>query len=787
MRTLDLKLARELRRHWVQVVSIALVMGCGTMTIMGLRSTLTSVRAARDRYYDEYRLGDLFVQLERTPLAIGRRISEIPGVAAAELRIVRDVRIDVPGVPEPAIGHMVSIPELGRPLLNNLHVRRGRWTAPGRDDEVLISERFAEVNGLGPGDSLAAVINGRWKRLHIVGVALSPEFVVELAGSTIFVDNRRYGILWTNARTLEGAFDMKGAFNDVVVRLAPGALEARVASDLNTLLGPWGTAGAYGRRDQPAARVLEDEFAQLRTNATLFPMFFLVVAAFLVNVVLSRLVTSQRDEIAALKAFGYSDWDVGLHYLGFGFASVGLGAAVGLPLGIWMGARFTALYASYFRFPELPALVDWGAAALGIGVSGGFALLGALGGVRRVVRLAPAEALRPEAPARFRPLLLERLGIGSHLSPNVRMVLRNLERRPLRSGAMVLGVALAVALLASGRFPYDAFDRLLEVEFRQAQRYDAVAVFTRERSVDAVRELLHVDGVLAAEPFRATNIRVTRGAATRTTSITGLDGGSRLHRMVDVDGRVFALPESGGVMTLGLARVLGVNAGDTIRVELLERGGETRPLVVSGLFDPMIGQGIYMARPALNRLLREGSEASGAYLAIAPRQGATVLAELKELPDVAAVTSRAATIHNIEEQMRESMVFVLALIVSSACVIAMGVVYNSARIALSERGRELASMRVLGFTTNEVAGMLLGEQVVVLLLALPAGVAIGAAFSFALTRGFQTERFHFPFVLALRSQVFAAAVVAASAALTALVVRRRVGRLNMVTALRTRE
>jgi putative ABC transport system permease protein len=725
--------------------------------------------------------------LERAPLAIDHRIAAIPGVAAVESRFVRDVRLDVPALPEPAIGHMVAIPDVRRPMLNDLQVRRGRWIAPGRDDEALVSERFAELNHLVPGDSLAAVINGRWQRLHIVGVALSPEFVVEFAGTAIFADNRRYGILWTSRQTLESAFDMKGAFNDVVVRLAPGAKEQSVETELNTLLRPWGAANAYGRRDQPAARVLEDEFTQLKTNATLFPMFFLVVAAFLLNVVLSRLVASQRDEIAALKAFGYSNREIGAHYLGFGLAAVALGAIVGIPLGMWMGARFTALYHDYFRFPTLPSVVDWGAAAMGVGVSGAFALLGAFGGVRRVMALPPAEALRPESPARFRPLLIERLGLGRIVSPGIRMILRNLERRPLRTGATVIGAALAVALLASGRFPYDAFDRLMDVEFHLAQRYDAVAAFRQERPAAAARELLHMDGVLAAEPFRSTSVRVTRGPTSRTTTITGIESRSKLYHLVDADGREYVPPSSGCAMTVALARILGVHAGDTIDVELLERGSERRPLVIAGLFDPMIGQGLFTSRAALNRVLREQDAASGVYLSIAPGREADVLMGLKDFPGVAGATSRSATIRNIDEQMRESMKFVLILIVSSACVIAIGVVYNAARIALSERGRELASLRVLGFTTNEVAGMLLGEQAAIMMLALPSGIAIGAAFSYALARGFETERFHFPYVIALHSQVFAASVVLAASVLAGLIVRRRVARLDMVSALRTRE
>lgn len=787
MRTIDRKLLRELRRHWVQVTSIALVMACGTMTIMGLRSTLASIQRARTDYFDRYRFADVFASAKRIPAPIARQLAAIPGVAAIETRVVRDVKLEVAGLSEAATGHMVSIPDVRRPMLNELHVRRGRWIAPGRDDEVLLSERFAQVNSLGPGDTVSAVINGRWRRLLVVGIALSPEFVVEFSGGAMFFDNRRYGIVWTSARTLESAFDLKGAFNDVVVRLAPGASERGVIAELDRLLVPWGSAGAYGRRDQVSTRVLDDEFTQLRTNAAVFPMFFLIVAAFLLNVVLSRLITSQRDEIAALKAFGFSNREVGTHYLLFACGAVGLGAVLGIPLGVWMGASFTQLYADYFRFPVLPSLVDWRAAAIGVGVSGGFALLGALGAVRRVMALPPAEALRPESPARFRPLLVERLGLGRFVSPNARMVLRNLERRPLRSMATIVGIALAVALLASGQFPYDAFDRLLFVEFGLAQRYAAAVTFTGERPGRAAEELRHIPGVVSVEAFRATGVRVRHAAAWRRTSITGMESGSRLHRLVNVDGDTYTLPSSGGVLTANLARVLGVHAGDTIQVELLERAGIERSLVVAGVFDAMTGQEVFMERSALNRLLREADAISGAYLDVALGRESEVFAALKDLPAVAATTSRAATIQNINEQMRQSMVFVLTLIISSACVIAVGVVYNSARIALSERGRELASLRVLGFTTNEVSGMLLGEQGAITAVAIPLGIAFGAVFSLLLTKGFETERFHFPFVVAWHSQLVAAGLVIVAGVLAGLMVRGRLRRLDMVAALRTRE
>ncbi len=786
MRALDRKLLRDLRRHWVQVISIALVMACGTMTIMGLRSTLASVRKSQIDYYDTYRFADVFASVQRAPAAVAGVIAAIPGISAVETRIVKDVRLEVPGLREPAIGHVVSIPDTPRPMLNELHVRSGRWVVAGRDDEVLVSERFAEVNGLRAGDTVSAVLNGRWQRLRIVGIAISPEFVIE-TGSSIFVDSRRFGILWAARQTLENVFNMNGAFNDVVARLAPGARLAAVTAALDRVLEPYGSSGAYDRKDQSSARVLDNEFTQLRVTATIFPLFFLIVGAFLLNVVLSRLIGSQRDEIAALKAFGYTNREVGVHYLEFALGAVVIGAAIGFPAGMWMGSRFVSLYTGYFRFPVLRPIVDWSGVALAIGVSGGFGVLGAMSALRRVVSLPPAEALRPESPARFRPLLIERAGFGRLASPSVRMVLRNLERRPVRTLSGIVGIALAVALFAVGRFPYDAFDRMLDVHFRLAQRGDLTVQFTGERGARAADELRHVPFVTAVEAFRSVPVRVRHGAIKRTMTVTGIPTDATLRRIVDVDGRVYATPPDGAVLTARSARVLGVGPGDTLWVELLTRGGPERPLVVSALVDEMLGFGLYMQPAALARFLHEDERYDGAYLSVVPGHDAEVYDALEKRPGVLGASSRAATIDNIEEQMRESTSFVLSLITFSASLIAVGVVYNSARIALSERGRELATLRVLGFSVNEVASMLLGEQASVVLAAIPIGWILGLGASVLFAGAMQTEEYHFPFVARLGSYALSALVVAGAAAVTSLFVRRRVGRLDLVTALKTRE
>ena len=785
MRALRRKLLRDLRRSWTQVLSIAAVVGCGVMAAMAMRSTLSAVGRARDVYYTAYRFGDVFASVKRAPESIRSHIAGIPGVAMVETRVTISATLDVPGLAEPATGQIVSVPVQRRPMPNDLVLRIGRY--PTREDEALVSEQFARLNSLMPGDSIGAVINGRWRRLRVAGVATSPEYVYEMGAGGFMVDNRRFGVLWMTRDAMERAAGMDGAFNNVTLLLAPAASEAAVIAALDRILEPYGNTGAFGRRDQVSNAVIVDELHQLSAIGTVFPLFFLLTAAFLLNIVLSRLIATQRDEIAALKAFGYTDAEVGLHYLGFAAAAVAIGAVLGLLGGTWLGARYTALYARVFRFPTLEYETDWVVAAVSIAVSGGAALLGALGAVMRAVRVPPAEALRPESPARYRPLLLERLGLGAHVPTSARMVLRTLERRPWRTVASITGVGLAGALMVAGLSPWDAVNRLMELQFERIQREDVTVAFVEPRPAKAARELQRLPGVTVVEPFRSTPVRLRHGARWRKTQLLGLDEGGELRTLLDMRGHRYAVPPAGLVLPVGLAEALGAIAGDTLDVELTEQGGVSRQVRVAATLDEMLGTSAYLERRTLNRLLREGDVASGAYLAIDELAEATVYARLKRLPGIAGTSSRAAMLDNFRKTMAENISTSVGIIVFAACVIAAGVIYNQARISLSERGRELASLRVLGFTRGEVRVMLFGEQAIVTLAGIPLSYAIGALCAAWLMKLFEAERHRFPTVVSTSTYAIATIVVLAAAVGAALAIRRRLDRLDLVAVLKTRE
>ena len=787
MRALDRKLLRDLWHMRGQAVAIALVVACGVATVVTSRVGYESLRESQAGYYAAYRFADVFAALERAPESLRAALAAIPGVAAVETRIVAQVTLDVPGLAEAATGRLVSIPAIRVPILNDVHLRRGRWIEPGRPDEVIASEAFADANRLEVGDRLGAVLRGRWQSLHIVGIGISPEYVYEIQGTNLFPDNKRFGVLWMSRDALGPAFDLDGAFNDVSLQLAPGARELDVIDRVDRLLDRYGGLGAYGRKDQISHSFLSDEIRQNRVFGTIMPAIFLGVAAFLLHIVLARLVATQREQIAVLKAFGYSSLDVGMHYLELALVCVLAGSLLGAVLGLWWASEINRMYGEFYRFPLLRYAPGATVVAIGVGVSAAAAFAGALSAVRRVVALPPAEAMRPEPPASFRAGGLERTRLMGLLPASLRMIWRNLTRRPGRAALSVLGMALAVAILIVGYYFVDAIDYLGTFQFRGVQREDVTVLFHDPRPARTRYELRALPGVSRAEPFRVVPARLRYEHSQRRVALFGLEPGSELRRILDADGGVVPVPREGAVLTAKLAEILGVRAGDELQIEVLEQGRPVRTVRVAGVANELIGLNAYMDAGALHRLMREGDSISGAFLRVDAAATATLNAELKRMPAVAGATTRLAALQGFEETLARSLDVFTTVLVTFAAVIAAAMVYNAARIALSERGRELASLRVLGFTRGEVSVLLLGEQAILTALAIPLGFAIGYRLCAALASAYQWEFFRLPLVVSTRTYGFAVAVVLASALGSALAVRRRIDRLDLVAVLKTRE
>ena len=785
IKSLDRKLLRDLWSMKGQMLAICLVMASGVGTFVMSLNTLESLQTSQADYYQQYRFADVFAGLKRAPRSLGDRIREIPGVDQLQTRVVMDVNLDVAGMPEPAVARLISIPERSRPVLNAPYLRSGRYLEPGRPGEVLASEAFAVAHNLKPGDRVDAIINGSKESLKIVGVAISPEYVYQLKGGDLFPDDRHFGVFWMGYEELSSAFDMEGGFNDLALSLVKGVSEREVIERLDLLIRPYGGLGAYGREEQLSHRFLSDELKGLRGTGLIVPLIFLAVAGFLLNVVMSRLIGTQREQIAALKAFGYTNWEVGFHYIKLVLLISVISAILGSIIGFKLGEGLTALYARFYRFPVFEFSIDLKVMLAGFlvsGVSGGVSVLGA---VRRAVTLPPAEAMRPEPPASFRPTLLERAGLQRYLSQTMRIILRQIERKPVKTVLSCAGIAVAASLLVMGHSMNDSIEYMMDYQFFQTQRQDLTVQFIEPRGDEVRHEITRLPGVIHAELFRSVPVRLKSRHREKRIGLMGMEPDGSLNRLLDDDTQPASLPGSGLLLSTKLAEILRVGAGDRLTVEVLEGKRPVRETVVAGTVGGYTGVAAYMRLDALHRLVQEGRKASGAFVTADAREMEGLYLLLKEIPAVAGATVKETALRSFRDTIGENMLTMNFFNLLFACVIACGVVYNIARISLSERSHELATLRVIGFTRYEISLILLGELAVITLLAIPFGLALGYFFSWLVSLAYNTELYRVPFVLERATYGRAVVVILLAATASGLIVRRKLDRLDLVSVLKS--
>lgn len=770
-----------------QAVAIAIVIMGGVSTYVMLKSTMDSLYLTRARYYQDFRFADVFASLKRAPESVRSRIAEIPGVDKVETRVAADVKLDIKGFGEPVTARLVSIPDNGKPLLNAVYIRKGRTIEPGKDNEVIISESFAQAHGFIPGDTFGVIINGKRKEMIIAGIGLSPEFVMQIRPGGISPDFKRYGIMWMGRSGMESAYDMKGAFNSVVMTMGRGANAEDVIARLDKILDRYGGLGAISRENQMSHRFLNEEFRQLETSARMFPAIFVTVSAFLLNVVVSRLINTQRDQIAILKAFGYANLAIGLHYLKMISAIVLMGIAGGLAVGVWFGKALAGVYMEFYRFPYLQYQLLPSVIIVASLIPLAAAALGALHSLRRAAKLPPAEAMRPEPPVRYKETVLERIGFQRFLSQPTRMIVRSIERRPVKSLISIVGIASACGIMIAARFSNDSINYMIDVQFRQARKEDLAIAFFEPVSRKVVHEVKSIRGIGYAEVFRSVPVRLRFQHRSHRTVIHGIEPDSRLYKLIDVNLKTVPIPTSGIMLTGYLGNLLGVKPGDKVTVEVLEGRKVVREVPVVAFVEQYLGVSGFMDLSALNRLLKEGDAVTGAYATADPMDMPEIFRKLVDMPIVVGSVVRKDEIRNFYETQARVLLFFTFVASILASSIAFGVVYNSARIALSEKSRELASLRVLGYTRGEISYILLGELAILTLVAIPIGFLIGQVLCYFLVLALQSELYRVPLIVESGTYALGAMVVLVSATVSSLIVRHRLDHLDLVAVLKAKD
>ena len=787
MSALDRKLLRDVLRMWAQSLAIALVMACGVATLIMAVGTYRSLEETRSSYYDRYRFGDIFASATRAPNSLGATIAAIDGVAAVETRIVKPILLDIEGMHEPATGIAISLPQNNDPSVNGLFLRQGRLPEAGRTNEVAVNANFAKAHQFGVGSSFDAIMGGAKTRLTIVGIVLSPEYVYAIGPGDMMPDDRRFGVLWMPAASLASRFDLDGAFNSVSLRLLPKANATAVIERLDALLKPFGGVGAIERKDQLSNAFLDGELKQLAGMAGIIPPIFLLVSAFLINMTLSRMIALEREQIGLLKAIGYSRTAVAWHYVKFVLVIAAIGIAIGAAAGTWLGWGMTVEYTRFYAFPFLVFRSDATTYLIAAGISVAAAILGAIQAIRSAFSLPAAVAMQPPAPPVYRRLLggvFAKIEVFSQLTI---MAIRHITRHPVRSGLTTVGISFAVALMSMGLGTLDSVTFMVDAIFNQTNRQDATLIFSSPRSPAALEEVKAFPGVLAVEPELGIAADLSHDQYKRQIYITGTPPFPDLSRVLDLDFHPVRVAESGIALGDRVASILHVREGDSIRLDFLEGERRSVDVPVTQIIQNYIGLVAYMDIDALARLTGSGPRLSGANITIDSNRLDAFYATVKETPAIGAVALLTLTRQKFQETMKENISIQLIVYVVLSAIIAFGIVYNGARIQLSERARELAILRVIGFGRREVSNVLLLEIAVVVAAAQPLGWLLGFGIGHLIVSSLASDIFRVPFIL--HSNIFAIStlVVATAAFVSAFIVRRRVDRLDLVRVLKTRE
>ncbi|WP_157016681.1 ABC transporter permease [Mesorhizobium xinjiangense] len=787
MSVLDRKLLRDLFRLWAQVLAIALVMACGVATIILAIGAYRSLEETRSAFYDRYRFATVFSGLTRAPLQIKNELASISGVSGIELRIVKPVLLDMPGMAEPATGIAVSIPDHGEPAVNRLYLRSGRLPEPGRTGEIAVTEPFALAHRMVPGSRFDAIMNGRKRTLVVTGIVLSPEYIYAIGPGDMIPDQRRFGVFFMPRAALAGIFDMEGAFNDVALRTQRNADLSEIIDTLDAVLGPYGGTGAHDRTDQISHTFLDEELAQLRAMAAVIPPVFLFVSAFLVNMILTRLIALEREQVGLMKAVGYGSAAIAWHYAKLTLVIALIGIVIGSIAGDWLGRGMTRLYAQFYSFPFLIFRQSLDLYEIAAIVSAVAALAGSMRSIWSVASLPPAIAMQPPTPTRYRSFFSE----GAHhlriFSQLTIMALRHLVRWPVRTLLTAFGTSLAVALLIMALFSFDSVAFMVDTVFFRTERQDATIAFANERSPRALQSVAAMPGVLRAEGFRATPVILRYGHRERRLTISGMMENPDLARMLDKALDPVEPAPVGLMISEWVAKLLHLQVGDIAEVELLERAHRKVAVPVSAIVESYVGLAVYMRADALDRVIGDGPRLSGVRVKIDSSRLDDLYTTIKETPAVAAIALQGLSRQRFRETIEKNITIMTSVYTALAVIITFGVVYNSARIQFSERARELASLRVFGFTNGEVSSVLLIELGAMVLLAQPLGWLLGYLLSWSVVRGFESDLFRVPFVINRSTFAIASLIVVTVAAISALIVRRRIDRLDLVRVLKTRE
>jgi putative ABC transport system permease protein len=787
------KLLRDVLQRKGALLTLCIIVAIGVGCYISMASVYRDLSGSQKRYYQNYRFADFVVDVKRAPAWAVEEVASLPNVRAARGRVSFETLIDLPTREEPISGLAISMPETSSPVLNDILLYSGTWFSKGDHKEVILNDAFARKNGLSPGSRIKVLLLDKQHDLLVVGTAMSPEFVylIPPGGVEVAPDPAQFGVMYLPEQFLQESCEMDGAFNQIIGVAYDSSRPALTATLglIEEKLDAYGVIGTTVAEDQPSARYLADELKGLRITSTVMPTIFLIVAVLVLNVLMSRMVAQQRTIIGTLKALGYTSGSITAHYIGYGIFVGLIGGLGGVAFGYWAQDELVKLYRQFFALPDIQPHFYLHVLLLGMTISIVSAAIGTLLGARRAARLEPAVAMRPPPPEKGGKVLPERIeGFWRPLPFRWKMIVRAIFRNPFRSSVNMLASLVATALIFAALSMTDSLDYLMNYEFKKVAHQDISISLRDPEGITAPREVSLLPTVTETEPQLVVPCDLQNGPYQKRIGVMGLVHGNHLYTPLDKQGNPIAIPGLGLILSKKLAEILNLAPGDTVRLRSLIGLREEVVAPIVGTVETFLGLSAYANIRYLSKLI--GEEWAANVILCDTFQGKAVhsfLDPLKARPTVIGVKERTRALIQLNETFGKTMGTMMFIMVLFAGLVAFGSVFNTALVSLSERQREVGTLRVLGYSPTQITGIFSGES----LMLNGAGILMGLAFGILLAHGlslaYSTELYRFPAVIYPWRLAMCAVIMGIFVSAAQLIIHRLICKLKWLEVVKIME
>lgn len=781
MRKLNMRLIRVILHTKGQFVSVAVIVATALCIYVLFSMLNINIETAVATYYQDYAMEDILVKVLRMPESAVEQLQSIEGVKQVQGRVVMEVPLDTGEAEKRIKVRFISVPPEGNAINKLYAVEEDALKLD--ETHIAILQQFADARKIKVGDVVQPIINGTIHDLTVASVVASPEFIYLMENDqALITDPADFGIFYVEEEFAQSYLGYSKSYNEVVLTLDGTVGIADVKKKLESKLSKYGIQWIVERKDQVSNNLLQQKMEGIKLMSGMLPVMFLVVAAIVIVLMLSRTVANDRIAIGVLKAMGYTNTTILMHYVQYALMIGLCGSIVGITGGQLLSGPMSRLFIFFFNVPIVTIQFLPGYMFTALILASLFCIGSGLIGARFALHVEPAESMRPEAPRIGTHMLLEKWRFfWQHTSTGWRMVFRNVSRSKRRFFFLALGLSMAYAINTVPLYETLALPAMFELQYGEYQHMDYIVGFKKPMSEKVLKEFAEVAEIKRIEPRIEYPYELVNAWHNKRVLIIGVPKNTELHSFQDMEGHSVELSENGIFLTTELAKLLHVEAGDTLTIRNFMPGRDDVELKVSGIIRQYLGINAYMDIGTMQRLLTEKDMVTGA--------GVISDDDVKGKLETVDMVSFVQSMEDLENQFLEytdMMKLAIQFYMLFGGILGFAIIYNSSIISISERRLEFAALRIMGYSKNEIFSIISRENLLVTILAVILGIPLGLFFINGIIESFSSELVTFPRIIEVSIFIKATLGILFFVVIAQMATHHKIGKLQFIEALKNR-